>query len=381
MSITVDGTALTYYRNVSYQKGINGVGESGISVSSLSFDTVAPLTADTAAPVAYDQISGIPFYINSRSRNGNSVHIECLDAAALLDQLLELSQQDITTVTDQSGKIVGQFVTAAVIQSKITAKCHGLTAAIPWTPDPDYGFPLSTVENKTFQQILTEISEVCAGFYTMTAAGLTFKYLNDCDVQEGRPEWAATYHSAVNVNGEFMYTAIKVDTSYEEATIGNAAAADFNTLEVSNSMSAYLFPVYDAVRTNYEMDPPTSEHYTYVDTSVIPEALDDIVGEITFIGWSCDNVILTGIPELADNIRFASGETLRLTELSIRWIGNTMLAAVGGTIPSGGEIGRRSRRQTEIDSKISLNTAYGCVRYNDYQLDLFEQAPSQGGGS
>lgn len=374
MTITVDGVALANVFNVQYQKAIAELGQGGISISSLSFDVIAPFYASTAAVVVCDAVTGITFYVNNRTKNGHAYHVECLDAAAFLDQEIELTDSDISKQGHN-----GYFVTAAVIQSKISAKCKGLTAAIPWVPT-QYGFPLDYVKEKTFQQILTDISEVCAGFYTISANGLDFRYLNESDATPSRPHHSITYHSAVNVNGSFEYTAIDVVSSYETAVIGTPQAADFNTLTISNALSDYLFPVYDATRTN--PDTGTVEHYTHVDTSITPAELGGIV-QRTFDGWTCDSVILTGIPALGDYADFQTGEELHITDISIRFIGNTMLASLGGGIPSSGEIGRRSRRQQELDDKLTIGQVCGNVATNRYGQKYLEQAPTQssGGGS
>jgi len=367
MTITVGGQTLSNVFNVQYQKAISELGQGGISVSSLSFDVIAPFSAATAAAVTCDAISGITFYVNTRSQSGHSVHVECLDAAAFLDKEIELSNQDITHVQN-----VGDFVGSSVIQSKIVANCKGLTAAIPWTPT-QYGFPLDYVKGKTFQQILTDISEVCAGFYTMTTNGLDFRYLNESDAATSRPHYTLTYHSAVNVNGTFEYQAVAVVSSYETAIIGSNTATDYNTLEISNALSDYVFPVYDAV------DHDTGAHYSHVDTTTTPAALSGIV-QRTFTGWTCDNAVFTGIPVLGDYADFQTGEELRITDITIRFIGSTMLAAIGGGIPSSGEIGRRSRRQQELDDKLTIGKTYGNVTYNPYGQSYPEQAPSQSAG-
>ena len=377
MTITVDGTALTTAFNVSYQAAIAEVGQSGISISQLSFDTVGSVGAGTAAAATCDMIPGITFYINNRTKNGHITHVECLDAAAFLDQEIQLTQQDITREYDQQGKLIGEFVGAAVIAEKIRTSCKGLIASVPWTPTA-YGFPLDYVKGKTFQQILTEISEVCAGFYTMVSGNiLTLRYLNEMDAVNERPHHSITYHSAVNVNGDFRYDCIAVETPYEVGYIGANLATDFNTLTISNGLSEYVFPLYDATK-------PDGSHYTHVDTTTVPDELDHIVGlGHSFDGWTCDSVIVSNIPVLGDYGVFQTGEELRITDISVRFIGNTMLAALGGGIPTSGEIGRRSRRQIELDNKMTLGSTYGPWRPNDYQVFLMEQASTQssGGGS
>ena len=94
-------------------------------------------------------------------------------------------------------------------------------------------------------------------------------------------------------------------------------------------------------------------------------------------------MIIGNIPVLGDYADFQTGEELRITDISVRFIGNTMLASLGGGIPTSGEIGRRSRRQQELDNKMTLGSTYGPWRPNDYQVFLMEQAPTQssGGGS
>lgn len=372
MTITVDGTALTTAFNVSYQAAIAELGQSGISISQLSFDTVGSVGAGTAAAVSCDMIPGITFYINNRTKNGHITHVECLDAAAFLDQEIQLTQQDITRDADGN-----QYVGATVIQSKIAEHCKYLTASIPWTPT-SYGFPLDYVKGKTFQQILTEISEVCAGFYTVVSGNiLTLRYLNEMDAVNERPHHTITYHSAVNVNGDFRYDCIAVETPYEVGYIGANLATDFNTLTISNGLSEYVFPLYDATK-------PEGSHYTHVDTTTVPDELDHIVGlGHSFDGWTCDSVIIGNIPVLGDYADFQTGEELRITDISVRFIGNTLLASLGGGIPTSGEIGRRSRRQIELDNKMTLGSTYGPWRPNDYQVFLMEQAPTQssGGGS
>lgn len=367
MTITVGGQTLTNFFNVGHQKAITEMGQSGISVSSLSFDVIDPFSAAAAAVVTCDALAGINYYVNTRSKSGHSVHVECLDAAAFLDQEIKLSNADINHVQG-----VGDFVTAATIASKISADCKGLTASVPWTPTT-YGFPLDYVKGATYQQILTDISEVCAGFYTVTTGNvLTFKYLNKMDTVSGRPHHTITYHSAVNVNGSFEYQAIDVVSSYETSTIGSTAAAAYNTLTISNSLSDYVFPTYDA--TN-----PDGSHYTHVDTTTTPDELDGIVG-ISHDGWSCDNAVISSVYPLGDYADFQLGEELMITEMSVRFIGNTILASLAGSIPTSGEISRRSRRQIEMDSKVTMGKTYGPITYNPYGQTYSEQKPSSQGG-
>lgn len=375
MTITVDGTALATAFNVSYQAAIAEVGQSGISISQLSFDTVGSVGAGTAAAVTCDMVPGITFYINNRTKNGHITHVECLDAAAFLDQEIQLTQQDITREYDQHGKLIGEFVGAAVIAEKIRTSCKGLIASVPWTPTA-YGFPLDYVKEKTFQQILTEISEVCAGFYTMVSGNiLTLRYLNEMDAVNERPHHTITYHSAVNVNGDFRYDCIAVETPYEVGYIGANLATDFNTLSISNGLSEYVFPLYDATK-------PDGSHYTHVDTTTVPDELDHIVGlGHSFDGWTCDSVIIGNIPVLGDYADFQTGEELRITDISVRFIGNTMLASLGGGIPTSGEIGRRSRRQIELDNKLTLGETVKNLSIAPYSgFSYYEQAQSSSGG-
>ena len=391
LTITAGGQTLTAVRNVQYQAGISGVGESGISVSSFSFDALASdfTSISTAAAVTCNYIPNRTFYIDSRQQNGYLIHVECLDAAAFLDQLIELGNNDVTHVAN-----VGDFVAAAVIVSKITAKCHNLTANIPWTPS-EYGFPLESVQGKTFQEILTAVSEVCAGFYTYDpqTAALVLRYIRQPQSQVVY-EYATQNYSVVNRNGTFEYQAVDIVTAYQTCTIGSPSAADFNTLTINNALCDYIFPTYDAIKTNYDMNPPTSEHYTYVDTTDMPEdlGLDDIIG-VDFEVWSCDNAAFTAggnLPIPGDIINFLSRDgtstraSLRVTDINARFVGNIAIMSLSGAIPSGSEIGRRSRRQAEIDNKLTVGSTYGNWKPNPYQLIYMENAPEQetsGGGS
>lgn len=378
MTISIGNTALTYIGNVQHQKSITELGQGGISVSSLSFDTIYPLpaSAQTAAAVTCDVIPNITFYINSRTRNGRIVHVEALDAAAFLDQEIQLANQDISQDADGN-----KYVSAAVIQTKIAANCKNLSAQIPCTPT-SYGFPLDYVQGKTFQQILTDISEVCAGFYTVTTNGLELKYLNEMDAVSSRVHHTVTYHSTVNVDSDFEYQCIAVQSSYETAYIGSNLAADYNTLTINNPLSDYVFPVYDAV------DHDTGAHYSHVDTSSTPNELSGIANTKTFQGWTCENAVLTAIPTLGDYADFQTGEELRITDISIRFVGSEMIASMGGGIPTSGEISRRSRRQIELDGKLTIGEALGnmvltTAPYNS-GLKYYEQPPTQlqsGGGS
>ena len=374
MTITVGGVTVPNAFNPQYQKSISELGQSGISVSTLSFDTIAPFIADTADTVVCDLVSGITFYVNQRTKSGKVVHVEALDAAAFLDQEIQLENQDINHVVDQTGKVIGDFVSAATIADKIRTNCKGMIASVPWTPT-QYGFPFDYVQGKTFQQILTDISEVCAGFYTMISGDiLTLKYLNEMDEVSGRAHHSITYHSAVNVNGDFHYDSIAVQSSYETAYIGSNLATDYNTLTINNPLSDYVFPVYDAVK------PGTDEHYAHVDTTVTPDELAHIVSE-TYQGWTCDNVVIGSLYPLGDYCDFATGEELRITDMSVRFIGGVMLASLGGGIPTSGEISRRPRRQIELDNKLTLGETVKNLSIAPYSgFSYYEQAQSSSGG-
>lgn len=361
MTITVGGSTVNAF-NVEYSKGISEVGSSGVSVSQLSFDTTANLTGvATAAEVTCSSMF-CKFYINTRTRQGSITHVEALDAAAFLDQVPVYENADISRDLDGN-----KYIGAGVISSKCASMCKGLSPSVPWAPT-SYGFPLELVEGKSFLQILTELSEVMCGFYTIDSIGnyLTFKYMNN--LQGGVITYSVRNHSAVNVSGTFQYNTIRVVTGFEDAVIGYTEVSDFNVLTIDNSLSEYVFPMV----TETETDPTTGKSIkkTVPNTHTIPEYMRGVTG-VTFTGWSCNNAVLPDVPALGDTLAFAGGGSYRVTDMQIRFIGNTLLASVSGGIPTGGEIARRSRSQIKQSAAIDSDTQNGNVLHAKYQGDIY----------
>lgn len=342
--------------NVSFSKSVADVGQSGISVSELTFDTAAAnFSAPSGGRITCDEIPGNDFYVDSRTRNGSVMSVSCLDGAALLDREIDLAEP---LNRDSKGN---KYLTSTALIDRCRADC-GVAVAVPWNPTA-YGFPVAVCEGKSYQALLTEISEAQCGFYSMMNGTLTLRYLNE---QGGVTTRSCSDHSYVNISGEFEYQAIDVINSYGTSTVGSPTAATYNTLTISDSLCDYIFPTYDAYN-------PEKGTYTYVDTSTVPAALDNIIGK-SFTGWQCDNAVLTSIPDIGDYIAFAqeSGAgTQRVTSVSVRFLGSTKLMSLSGGLPSGGELCRRSRRQAEIDSKVPYGKPNGNVLNTPHQGNIY----------
>ena len=341
-----------------YSQSIAECGVSGVSTSQLSFEvlnTAVPYPDHTAAPVRLD--GGKIFWVNNRNVGRYTTTFTCLDSVALLDVPVDCTLGRYTG-HDSEGNY---YISAAGIVEQVRKAGRGLSLSGLESPT-DYGFPLNIIQGKTLIQLLTEASEMMGGFYAVNNVNqLVFVYANNASTLPGHQ---VSQHSYVERGGTFQYEHALFVGMPDYAHGTDPGTASFAPLP--DTMYPYATDV-----TNYTTLEVNGTFAPYAK----PAANFSFVGSTTFQEWRVENAVIYNIPVLGDNYSFLQDSYAtgyRLTDCEVRWVGNTMIASLGGGIPSTGELARRSRRQMEIDNKIEEGKAYGNTLLTRYQGTIFK---------
>lgn len=369
------GQDITIFGNVRYSHGIADCGTSGVATAQISFEipnTAVPSPVQTGAPVKISS-SGKIFWVNQRSVGLCTTSFTCLDSVALLDVTLDVSDghyyQDLTTKE--------KYIEASEIVAQVGTAGRALTLTSLYDPT-GHGFPITAVEGKTLIQILTEASEMMCGFFaTDNSNNLNFYSASAAPPSVGT---AVTYHSYVDIGGTFAYKNVllvgKTDPIHGTGTgIDFVPAPDTLYPYTTNPLNYTLLEVNGALA-----------QYAIINNSGIPRDFDGLINKV-FTQWNVENALISTIPELSSYFGFrqfynpSTGEysqLMRMTDCEIRWVGDQMIASLGGGIPQTGELARRSRRQMETDSKLEEGKTYGPFMFTRYQgnIRLQESASS-----
>lgn len=323
-------TNLDVAANIRYSHGIAELGQSGVSVARLTFETLQG-HIDLNASIRIKVAGYSDFWVNSRSLSHGIISVECLDTAAFLDCDIDTADAEAQTALlpeDQQCMDIDDF------EDQITAQCKGLS--VHNLPSfSQYGIPINLIKGKTFQQFFTDCSQAMGGFYAAYNGSL---YLYT-------PQSVATGdtvedYSYLDIQGTYTVSNVLVHAD-EDYTIPANAAIDSHTMTVDGCFA------------------------DYADTTVLNTYVNK-----TFQAWRCDNVKLHTIPKIGDTIRFIHGNThtdLRVTSIDIRWVGGTMIGTLAGTIPQSGEIARRTRFLAKVEEKVEEAKTYNNMMITPYQ--------------
>lgn len=333
-------TLITPAGNISISYGISGVGSSGVSTRSLHFDATREwLTLPERCPIVLgysngDLYDGVTYYTNTRSGNMFTASFDCVDGCALLDQPIDMSTAKYNGQVVPSGdehktyKMDNSHIAASDISATIEA-LSGLQLTSFSAPEP-YGFKRITLEGMTYLELLTNLSEIHCGFYAVSGGYLNFVPLKETGTPSGA--LIGDDHSYVNITGQYTLAHVLIQgkedklrtppTSYTLYPYTTFDFPSYNTLEVNNCFAEFT------------------------DTAEFP------IGD-TFTGWRCDNV-LDYLPTLGSWVQFPElDDPLRVLDVSARLVGGHWIVSMGGGLPSGSEIQRRSRRQMETEKKVT----------------------------
>lgn len=358
------------YSNVRYSQGIDGCGVQGISTSTLSFVCPAYIVAQggipTAAAIKFSGL-GKTFYINQRSCDRYTAEVSCVDRAAFLDTPINTAD---ATGADPAGN---RYMTANDLIAAIAEDCKGLSVTIPIS-GTTYGFPVDELEGKTYRELLENITEVASGVYYVTQADtlvFTPTTTNAIAPQSTTGLMRLTYHSYVLNKGSFSYAHVMLDgrTDYQhtQGTGADAKPLPYTKIPYTDGTSSYDLLTVNNWLTQYAA--PTNFQW---------------INSNTFTEWECANAVAAGLPNVCDWVAFAQhnyATPYRVTSISARWVGSTIILSLAGSIPSTGETGRRSVWQMESDSKVTASKPYGNTLITPYQGIIFLEEESGGSSS
>lgn len=319
---------MTDFGDVHISRAIDGAGISGISCTSMTFRTTYDMEyVPQAGSVVLTGISGLPtFYIDKRTKSDGIWTVECLDRAAFLDR-------PITGLTAS-----GDTYSMSAVQSRCAVECGLSSVGLP-SAVTSMSVPKSSIDGKTYQQLLQEISEVyCGFFYISGGTALSFQSFSQTLDTDTATDW-----SRIMDNGEFGYGCVNVTNGSRTNKIGSGAFE----LDINNEFA-------DTTET--------SLYYSLTQT--------------TFYGWSTDSYIGSGVmPQVGARITFGS-TVLRATRLDAHITGNKLVISAGGDIPQYGEINRKGLLQRRLDDMVSTTKVYGNGKMTPYQGYVVEGTES-----
>lgn len=343
--------------NVTYSHSISGVGSSGIATRQISFQTPAPFgfpkgqldlnSQQMRAWIEVAGLSGIKFFVDTRSVSKNVETVSCVDSTALLDTVIDTAEWEASPPATGERHVTPDEINAELL------KATKMTAALPLMPTQE-GVPLNLIKGKTFQQLLNDLSSVAFGFYKASTSG--FEFIS-CKLPTGGASAVTSDYALIDDGSEFSYNGVLVEAD-EEYTFPEGISINTYTLTVGGTFA------------------------NYADSSCFSE-----ISGITYQEWRCSNALFSVIPEIGTIVGFNNGSTTilkRVTSVSVRWVGQTMVVTLAGTIPENGELNRQSRYLSDVEEKVEQSKTYGGnMMITPYQgiVYLEEDAQEEGGQS
>lgn len=263
-------------------------------------------------------VYGLPtFYIDKRTKNNGIWTVECVDRAAFLDR-------PITGLT-----ATGDTYSMSAIQSRCAAECGFTSVEFP-SAVLSASVPKASIDGKTYQQLLQELSEVYCGFFFVSGGtALNFQSFSQTLSTDTATAWGS-----ISDNGEFTYNCVNVVNGAKTAKIGSGIFE----LDINNEY---------ADTTN------TSLYYSLTNT--------------TFYGWNVDNYVGIGdMPYVGARITFGTA-IFRATRLDAHISGGKLVISAGGDIPQYGEINRKGLLQRRLDDMVSTTKVYNTVIVTPHQ--------------
>lgn len=337
----VGNLALHDVGDIQISRAISNLGISGISVTSLSFkSTDFPLATSDLPIYMGNTIGNLPTFFTNTVRERDGVKtVEALDRCAYLDVPIDTAPNDEPWDVDDGNYLTTTFVQALIDQ------CGFSSVQLPYTKAY---IPCERIDGKTFQTVLSEMSQAYCGFFCChSGTSLSFvQWVNDDGSGEAAED--ITEYSELHRDGNLSYNSVVVTDGKEYLKYGG------------NSMPALTI---------------NSE---YVDTED-PDLVYFNVSRKYFLGWSVDNAISTGcnMPILGDRLRFMTsdeygqyGISRYVLRANARVVGSKLLLSVGCDISSGGFIARRGLMQQKLDDAVSTAKLYGTVKIIDSGITL-----------
>lgn len=298
--------------DVTISRSISGMGLSGICITQLSFTTVYDMSlVGIAELTAISGLGALPdFWIDRRYKRNGVWTVECCDRAAFLD-----------TPIDGITKTGGKYQVSA-ITDRMKVVCGLYSVQLP------VSFPAQvearTIDGKTYQSFLQEISEAYTGFfYIASDTTLNFfsppngTYLADC---------APSAYTRPVIGADFSYHSVRAENGAVSTTVGSGLPV----LVISND-----FTMADSAHSGY---------YAAVNNFSLTEMSAEIVQSTVLMPFS--RVVLSNTAYI-------------ITSVTARVVGAEIWQSVAASLPQTGEISRKGLLQRRLDDMVSTTKQYG----------------------
>lgn len=320
--ISVLGSQLENFGNITITRACDGVGMNGLTTSQLSFSVPGDLYAPRAATVEITGIGNLPkFYIATRPMSSGITQVTCYDRMAFADTPFPYSD-------------FGSYnVPIANILQKIAAVCGvGKCVGVPsWIKE----IPMAKLQCSC-ADIMTCIADAACGFWRVS-------YDNN---YEFVPFGSFTANMTVN-----EHTALNVGNSYSVQGVqgtdgrGNVYTAGSTALHS-----------YDGIIIDSDL--------------ITAEGVAEIWGraentEMTAV--SCEKAIVSSIPEINTLVAFGQGDSYIINNISCSVSAGGIVASLQGNAPSGDEIGTRGIISRKLSNTVRLGKQTGSQIITPYQ--------------
>lgn len=333
--ITVLGSELQHFGDITISRACDGVGKTGLTTSQISFSVPGELYAPRAAEIEITGIDSIPkYYVANRSMSNGVTQVTCYDRMAFADTMFPHS----AFPTD--------YVSIADIMSVIATVC-GVRSCV--------GVPLwITGMSKAKLQgscadIMSAIADAACGFWRVSSFDGSYEFV---------PFGSCTASMAVN-----KHTALNVGNSY---SIQGVQGTDGNG-NVFTAGSSSLHS-YDGIIIDSDM-------ITAEGISEIWRRTENT--ELTAV--SCEKALVNSIPEINTLVKFAQGGNYIINNISCSISKAGIIASLQGNAPSGDEIGTRGIISRKLSGAFKIGKQTGSQIVTAYQGIVYKSEGAYNG--
>lgn len=320
--------------DIRFSRSIANAGLSGIAVTSVSFKSADFPTIGADVPIYFgNAIGNLPtFFLNKEVWKDGITTVEALDRCAYLDTPIDTAPNDEPWDVDD-----GNYLTTAFVKA-LKDQCGFSSVQLPYTKAE---IPCERIDGKTFQTVLSEMSQAYCGFFCChSGTSLSFIQYSSGSVTEN-----ITKYSRISPNGSLHYNSVVVTDGERYLKYGGS------TPPTLNINSQYV-----------DIDNPDAVYY-WLSNAYLSD-------------WNCENAVSTqcNLPILGDKLRFmtspAYGFEYKVLRVDARVVGSELLLSVGADVPNGGYIARRGLMQQKLDDAVSTAKLYGTVKIIDSGISL-----------
>lgn len=332
--ISVLGSELKNFGNITVSRACDGVGMNGLTTSQISFSVPGEITAPRAAEVELTGVGSLPkYYIANRSMSNGVTQVTCYDRMAYSDTAFPYS--DFTANTIPIADIMRKIADVCGVDN-----CVGVPSWIT-------GMSKTKLQG-TCADIMTAIAEAACGFWRVS-------YDNDYEFVP-----FGSYTATLTVD---KHTALNIGSSYSVQGVQGTDAKGNVFTRGSSALHSYDSIIIDS---DLITDEGVAEIWGRAENA-----------EMTAV--SCDKSIVSSIPEINTMVTFGQGGSYIINNISCSVSAGDIVASLQGNAPSGDEIGTRGIISRKLSNAVQLGKQTGGQIVTAYQGIVYKSEGAYGG--